>query len=380
MLLTGNESIGLGVIQAGCKYYVAYPMTPASGLLHFLAPLDQNYGMIVMQAESEIAAINMVAGAAYAGARAMTATSGGGFCLMSEGLGMTAMTETPVVIMLAQRPGPSTGLPTYTGQGDLRFAIHASQGEFPRVVIAPGDVEECFYMTLDAFNLAEKYQIPVILITDKYLVESHGTATFFDQRKKRIDRGLLLFGEAYTGTEEYKRHRLTADGLSPRAMPGMKGALVKTNSNEHTERGYTTDDPEVATKMMDKRFRKVDELRKELETYETTKLFGSEEATVTLLGWGSTKGPIREALRQLVERGVKINFLQIIYLTPFPTETVRRVLNSTEKTVVVENTKISQLSALIREHLLMTVDHCITKYDGRPFNPGELAQRVLEVL
>jgi len=192
MLLTGNEAVGLGAIRAGCKFYAAYPMTPATPLLHFMAPLDREYGMIVIQAESEIAAINMVAGASFAGVRAMTATSGGGFCLMSEGLGMTGMTETPAVIMLAQRPGPSTGLPTYSGQGDLRFAIHASQGEFPRVVIAPGDVEECFYKTMEAFNLAEKFQIPALLITDKYLAESHGEAEPFDQNRIGIDRGFLL--------------------------------------------------------------------------------------------------------------------------------------------------------------------------------------------
>ena len=380
IFLTGNEAVGLGAIRAGCKFYAAYPMTPATGVLHFMAPLDRKYSMIVIQAESEIAAINMVAGAFFAGVRAMTATSGGGFCLMSEGLGMTGMTETPAVIMLAQRPGPSTGLPTYSGQGDLRFAIHASQGEFPRVVIAPGDVEECFYKTMEAFNLAEKFQIPAILITDKYLVESHGATEVFDQNRIGIDRGLLLTEDEYGGEEEYKRHKFTEDGVSPRALPGMRGAIVRTNADEHHESGYTTDDPELTTKMVDKRFKKLDALVKDLENYETTKFYGAGEADVTILGWGSTKGSIREAMKLLSKEGLKINFLQIVYLNPFPVANVQRILKSAKKTVVVENNKTSQLSSLIREHLLMPVDHKILKYNGRPFNPRELSKKIKGVL
>jgi 2-oxoglutarate ferredoxin oxidoreductase subunit alpha len=380
MLLNGNEAVSLGAIQAGCKFYAAYPMTPATGVLHFLAPLDREYDMIVIQAESEIAAINMVAGASFAGVRAMTATSGGGFCLMSEGLGMTGMTETPAVIVLAQRPGPSTGLPTYSGQGDLRFAIHASQGEFPRLVITPGDVEECFYKTMEAFNLAEKFQIPAILITDKYLVESHAAAELFNLKKIGIDRGLLLTEDEYTDETEYKRHRFTEDGVSPRAMPGMKGVLVRTNADEHNESGYTTEDAELTTKMVDKRFKKLEGLIKDLENYRTTKFYGPREADVTILGWGSTKGPIREAMKILSNEGVKINYLQILYLNPFPVDAVQRVLKSAKKTAVVENNKTSQLAGLIREHLLMSVEHKILKYDGRPFNPGELSQRIKEIL
>jgi len=380
MFLTGNEAVGLGAIRAGCKFYAAYPMTPATGLLHFMAANERNYEVITMQAEGEIAAINMAVGASFAGARAMTATSGGGFCLMSEGLGMAGMTETPVVVMVAQRPGPSTGLPTYSAQGDLRFVIHASQGEFPRVVIAPGDMEECFYKTMEAFNLAEKFQIPAILLTDKYLVESHGTAEPFDQSRVKIDRGLLLTRDEYNGEEEYKRHKFTEDGVSARAMPGMRGAIVRTNADEHNESGYTTEDSELTTKMMDKRFKKLDTLVKELERYETVKLYGSREAELTILGWGSTKGPIREAMKLLSSEGLKVNYLQIIYLNPFPVAKVQAILRSARRTIVVENNKTSQLSSLVREHCLMTMDHKILKYDGRPFNPGELSLRIKEVL
>jgi 2-oxoglutarate/2-oxoacid ferredoxin oxidoreductase subunit alpha len=380
IFLTGNEAVGLGALNAGCKFYAAYPMTPATSVLHFLAPIEREYKMIVIQTESEIAAVNMVAGASYAGVRSMTATSGGGFCLMSEGLGMIGMTETSPVILLVQRPGPSTGLPTYTAQGDLRFAIHASQGEFPRVVIAPGDVEECFYATLEAFNLAEKFQMPALIISDKYLAESNGTSEPFDQNKIGIDRGHLITEDEYTGDEEYKRHKFTENGVSPRAIPGTKGAIIRTNADEHNELGYTTEDPVLSTKMADKRFKKLEALTKELKKYETVKLHGSKEADVTIIGWGSTKGPIREAMNILSNDGIKVNYMQILYLHPFPADNVQKILESAKKTIIVENNQTSQLSSLIREQLLTDVDYKILKYDGRPFNPEALARNIKEVL
>jgi 2-oxoglutarate ferredoxin oxidoreductase subunit alpha len=380
IFLTGNEAVGLGAIRAGCKLYAAYPMTPATSLLHFLAPLDREYKMVVIHTESEISAANMVAGASYAGVRSMTATSGGGFCLMTEALGMIGMTETSPVILLVQRPGPSTGLPTYSAQGDLRFAIHASQGEFPRVIIAPGDITEIFYNTMEAFNLAEKFQIPAIIISDKYLAESHGTAEPFDQNRIGNDRGQLITDNSYAGEEEYKRHKFTADGISPRAIPSIKGAVVRTNADEHNELGYTTEDPVLTTKMADKRFKKLEALTQELANYETTKLYGPEDAEATILAWGSTKGPIREAMKLLSKEGIKVNYLQIVYLTPFPVAKVQEVMKRAKKTVVVENNKTSQLTSLIREHLLTTVDHKILKYDGRPFNPEALSQKIKEVL
>jgi len=337
--------------------------------------------MIVMQPEGEIAAINMAAGAAFAGARAMTATSGGGFCLMSEGLGMTGMTETPVVITVAQRTGPSTGLPTYTSQGDLRFVIHASQGEFPRVVIAPGNIEECFYETIRAFNYAEKYQIPVILLTDKYLVESQMSVEPFEEDRVKIERGNLIT-EKHREEEEYKRHKITETGISPRAIPSTTGAIVRTNADEHDERGLTTEDPAITIKMIDKRLRKLKYLAKELEerNVDTTKFYGPKEAEATLVSWGSTKGPIREAMKLLERDSIAVNYLQILYLLPFPTSKVEKALSGSRKTVAIESNRTSQLSSLIREHLLTDVDHKILKYDGRPFNPAYLAQRIKEVL
>ena len=380
IFLTGNEAIGLGALNAGCKFYAAYPMTPATSILHFLAPLDREFNMIVIQTESEIAAINMVAGASFAGARSMTATSGGGFCLMSEALGMIGITETSPVIVLVQRPGPSTGLPTYTSQGDLRFAIHASQGEFPRVVIAPGDVNESYYLTLDAFNLAEKFQIPVIIISDKYLAESHQTTEQFDQNKIKIDRGNLITTNQYKDKEDYKRHLLTPNGISPRIIPGTKGAIVRTNADQHNELGFTTENPALSITMADKRFKKFEILIKELENYETVKLHGPKEADNTLIGWGSTKGPILEAMKILNQEEPKINYLQILYLNPFPAGKIQEILQSAKKTIIVENNKTSQLTSLIREHLLIDVTLKILKYDGRPFNPESLIQNIKELL
>ncbi|MGQ9550971.1 MAG: 2-oxoacid:acceptor oxidoreductase subunit alpha [Candidatus Bathycorpusculaceae bacterium] len=379
--LSGNEAIGLGAIRAGCKFFAAYPMTPMTGLLHFMAANDRDYNMIVVQPEGEIAAINMAAGASFAGTRAMTASSGGGFSLMTEGLGMTGMTETPIVVAVGQRPGPSTGLPTYSAQGDLQFVMHASQGEFPRVVIAPGDVEECFYETTRAFNLAEKYQLAVILLLDKYLAESERSIEPFDVDRVKIERGALITDQ-YTEEGEYKRHKFTETGVSPRAVPSTKGAIVRTNADEHDEHGYTSENPEMTIMMNDKRMKKLYYLSKELEEdrVETTKFYGPETAQATIFSWGSTKGPIIEAMRLLSKEHIDVNYLQVIYLLPFPTTKVEEKLLKAQKTIVVENNKTSQLSSLIREQVLRDINHKILKYDGRPFSPNYLAMRIREVL
>lgn len=381
MFLSGNEAMGLGAIKAGCKFFACYPMTPTTGLLHFMAENERQQQMIVIQPEGEIAAANMVVGAAYAGVRAMTATSGGGFCLMTEAFGLAGMTETPIVIMLGQRPGPSTGLPTYSAQGDLRFALHAGQGEFPRVVIAPGDTEECFYETMRAFNWAEKYQLPVILLTDKYLVESERSVEPFDQGRVRIERGDLI-NEKYDNSEEYKRLKFTETGVSPRIVPSAKNAVARVTGDEHTEYGFTSEDPQITANMNEKRMRKLSFLANELKdrNIETTKFYGPDQATATVVSWGSTKGPIMEAMRLLDRESIETNYLQIIYLMPFPTSRVQNVLSNAKKTIIVENNMTSQLSGLIQEHISSPVDHKILKYDGRPFNAAILANRIKEAL
>jgi 2-oxoglutarate ferredoxin oxidoreductase subunit alpha len=356
-------------------------MTPTTGLLHFMSSKDREFNMIAFQPEGEIAALQVTAGAAFAGARAMTATSGGGFCLMSEGLGMAGMTETPIVIMVGQRPGPSTGLPTYSAQGDLRFVIHAGQGEFPRMVIAPGDIEECFYETIRAFNWAEKYQLPVILLTDKNVVESEASQEPFDVNRVEIERGSIIVGEHET-TEKYRKYEVTETGVSPRILPSTKGAIVRANSDEHDEEGFTSENPQITSMMTEKRMRKLNAIKKEIaeKNVETTKFYGSEQAEATILSWGSTKGAIREAMKLLAEKGRSVNFLQIIYLHPFPKEKVEAVLNKAKKTIVIENNATSQLSSMLRDHLLKGADHKILKYDGRPFNPIWLSERIKEVL
>lgn len=378
LFLTGNDAIALGALAAGMRFYAAYPMTPASPILHFLAAVEDETGIVVLQPESEIAAINMVIGAAYAGARAMTATSGGGFSLMVEALGQAGMTETPIVVVEVQRPGPSTGLPTFTAQGDLRFVIHASQGEFPRFVIAPGDHEESFYLAAEAFNLAERYQVPVVILSDKYLGESYSTVAPFNADSVTIDRGKLV---EEPPEEDYKRYLLTEDGISYRALPGTKGAIIRANSSEHDEEGFGTSDPVIVRAMVEKRLRKLELMRREVERREdSVKVYGDWEPRVTLIVWGSVKGPALEAIGELKERGVKAALVQVVFLEPFPAERLRKTLDALARPyLLVENNSSAQLGSLLKEHLCLKPDDILLKYDGRPFDPHEIASKAMEV-
>ena len=377
LLLNGSEAIGLGAINAGCKFCAAYPMTPASGVLHYLASQEKKFNLVVKHAEDEIAVINMAAGASFAGARTIVATSGGGFSLMVEGLGMAACAEVPLVIVESQRPGPSTGMPTWTEQGDLKFLLSASQGEFPRIVIAPGDLEECFYLTMEAFNVADKYQTPVMLLVDKYLTEGHAAVESFDTSRVKIDRGLLLGREELAGNKDFKRYEITPSGVSVRSLPSQEGGIFNANSDEHTEYGFSSDDPEVRIKMMDKRMRKLDSLAKELPP---PKLHGPKEAQDTIVGWGSTKGPILGALKLLEGERIEARFLQLTYLSPFPSEFVKEILEKSRKVIIVENNRTGQLAGLIREKSGMDIESKVLKYDGRPFFPRELGERLKKVL
>ncbi len=379
ILLTGNEAVALGAIAAGCQFYAAYPMTPASGVLHYLIAQSEHSHMVAIQAESEIAAINMAIGASYAGVRAMTGTSGGGFCLMTEALSLAGMVETPLVIMLGQRTGPSTGLPTYTAQSDLRFAVHAAHGEFPRIIIAPGDVTECFEFTIDAFNLADEFQLPVILLTDKHLIESHASTSPFAVEDVVIDRGKLIPMSSYSEKAPYLRHQLTPDGVSPRLIPGTPNALIHSDSAVHKESGFQGDDCAVASKMADKRFQKLPKLLKRLEKKPRIKLYGPKTADVTLVGWGSTKGVALEVLRLLEKDNIKANFLQVVYLTPFPAEDVKTVLKN-QNPILVEGNQTAQLGSLIKEHTGIEITKKVLRYDGRAFNPLQLTRRIKEEL
>jgi len=373
--LTGNDAVALGAMAAGCKFYSAYPMTPASPLLHYFAAHDKVGDMAVIQTESEIAAAMMAVGASYAGVRSMTGTSGGGFSLMTESLSLAAMAETPLVLMLGQRPGPSTGLATHSAQGDLLFAVYGAHGEFQRIVVAPGDAEECFYLAAEAFNLAERFQIPVILLTDKTLVESSQTVDPLDPSRVSIDRGKLV--ERWEGPGEYLRYRDDEDGVSPRAVPGTDGILVPASSNEHRENGLSTSRPDMVVKMVDKRFKKAQHIRKAVKGLKPIRVYGDRRPEVTLVGWGGTKGPALEALRMLKKGGVKARFVQVVFMEPFPAD-LDRYLKGT--CILFEDNRSAPLGTLIKLNTGYSFEHVGLRYDGRPFDPDGIRDRVLEVL
>ena len=382
-LMTGNHAICLGALAAGCKFLAQYPMTPASSIMHWMAAHAPKHGVVVKQVEDELAAINMALGAGFAGARAMTATSGGGFCLMVEALGQGGMTETPVVAVLVQRSGPSTGLPTKTEQGDLNLALGAGQGDWPRAILAPRNPEECFSLTAQAFNLAEIYQTPIIVVSDLYLSEGYRTVEPFDFNVP-IVRGVV----AADGGESrgFQRYRLTESGVSPRALPGAKGFQHIAASDEHMESGELISDvlagvPEYVEerrRMMDKRMRKLDGLRKDTPAPER---WGPSNADLTLLTWGSTQGPAREAILRLeADDGVKVNAIESPTLFPLHGEETRELLRGAKRTLAVEGNYTGQFARLLRTETGFAVDHFYGKYDGEPFASGEIVSKILEVV
>ncbi len=364
LLLDGNSAVALGALAGGMSFFAAYPITPASPMLHLLAEVQRELGIVVVQAECELAAINMAIGAAYAGARAVVATSGPGFSLMAESLGEAAMAEVPIVVVDVQRAGPSTGLPTHTAQGDLRFAIHASHGEFPRAVIAPGDPVEAYELACEALNIAWLLQVPVVLLTDKFLGESYWTVDGLPEVGPA--EGSVVRGRAPSG---YARYAITGDGVSPMLVPGSEGARVYANTNEHDEHGYVTTDPTTVKAMQEKRFRKLAKLR-EMAEREGVKTYGS--GSVALLVWGSTKMVALEALREL--SGVKV--VQVVWLEPFPAGALRRALEGCREVLVAENNATGQLASLVRQHLLLEPRAVLLRYDGRPLEPEELVEFV----
>ncbi|MBI4303677.1 MAG: 2-oxoacid:acceptor oxidoreductase subunit alpha [Chloroflexi bacterium] len=374
MLLNGNEAVALGALAAGCKFMASYPMTPSTPILEYMASKQSDLDLVVVQPEDEISAINMAVGAGYAGVRAMTATSGSGFCLMVEGLGLAGITETPVVIVNGQRPGPAVGLPTRTEQGDLLFALHAHQGDFPRALLAPANVEDAFWLTVKAFNLAEKYQLPVIILTDHYLVSSYETVDKFDLSKITIERG-QLYTDGTGDPTEYKRHRITDTGISPRAFPGLSKALVMTDADEHDEEGHLIEDAGMRTQQMQKRLRKVFSMKKEISA---PWLYGPQKADTLLIGWGSSHGAIHEAVDMLRKEGADINFLHLNELWPFPAEAVADALGKANKSYVIESNATGQLAWLIRAETGREVTGKILRFDGRPLTPRYIAQEMIK--
>lgn len=378
-LLNGNQAIAMGALAGGCRFISAYPMTPASSILEWLTAQGPKYGVVSKQMEDEIAAITMAIGASYVGARAMTATSGGGLSLMVEALGLAGMAEVPLVVVNAMRPGPSTGMPTRTDQGDLLFVTHLAHGEFPRLILAPGNVRQCFEAGYRAFNLADKYQTPVIILTDGFLASSLETVDLEDLPfdEVTIDRGELLDGAALDQLEErYARFRVTESGISPRALPGHPKAVYTTPSDEHTEYGaFESEDAANRLQQHPKRMRKLETARAEMQG---PTLYGPADAEITLVGWGSTLGALFEAVEILnEERPGTANLLHFTDLWPFP-PAAEEALARTRRLVVVEENYTGQFARLLASETGRKADHLITRFDGRAITPDYVLQNLKE--
>lgn len=371
LLMTANDAIVLGAITAGCKFYSAYPMTPSTGITDLMAHYAKKFHMVVEQAEDEIAAINMIIGASYAGVRSMTGTSGGGFSLMVEGLSLASMTETPIVVYEGQRPGPATGFPTRTEQGDLAFLLSAGHGEFARVIFSPGTIEEAFYLTIKAFNIAEKFQIPVLIMSDQHLADSYRNIEMFDLSKVKVQR-YIISKEDSRGIKDYKRYQFTESGISPRAIPSWIHDPIYADSDEHTEEGHITEDARIRTMMVEKRFyKKMAGLSKEIEK---PKAFDVKGADCILIGFGSTYGVLKEAKESITNK--KIGFIHLPQVWPFPTAEIIELLKEAKKIIVVENNAGAQLARLLKRETGIEAGRSLLKFDGRPFNLDFLIQHI----
>ncbi len=382
MVVSGNRAIAMGALKAGMKFYAAYPMTPSSEILGYLARQERTMNIVVKHTEDEIAAINMAIGAAFAGVRAMTGTSGGGFALMVEALGMAGIAEVPIVIVMGQRPGPSTGMPTWTAQGDLRFVLHASQGEYPVIVLSPGDVTECFYLAFTAHNLAEKYQLPVILLVDKYVQESWQSVAPFNTESLQVQRGKLLtqteLDEAVKITGKYLRYQHAVDGVSARVLPGMPSGRYIASSYEHDETSFSTEDAAEVTAQMDKRFSKLNTFL--ANDVQGPEFYGEPDAQVTIVGWGSTKLPALEALRLASQAGITLNYLHFTYIQPLPVAQVQQAFSKIKQSLIVEGNKQGMLAGWIKQHTGIVSSASFNKYNGRPFYPEELVAQAKQLL
>lgn len=370
IIINGNQALALGAIAAGVKYYCGYPMTPSTSVMSYISSKASEMCIVVDQIEDEVGALNMALGAAYAGVRAMTGSSGGGFALMCEALSLAGILETPVVIVNAQRPGPATGLSTRTEQGDLRFVIHAGHGEFPKMVITLRNPEDAFYQTARAFNIAEKYQIPVILMTEEYLTDYMITLKPFDFTKVTIDRHLADPVSLPGG--RYKRYMYTDSGVSPRLIPGRCGdKIVLVDSHEHNEYGNIDESIETRVNMMKKRMRKLEYLKDDLQE---PWYFGAENPEELLIAFGATWGALKEAVKNLNQAGEKVGALVYGDIWPFPTELLNKLGSKAERIISVEQNFTGQLDSLIREHTNLQIFGNIRKYDGRAINGEEIIQ------
>ncbi len=387
MLLNATQAVAMGKIAAGMTFQSYYPISPATDESVYLEAhatfptRDGEQGsVVVVQTEDEISAVTMASGAAYAGARSATATSGPGFALMAEGLGWAGINEIPLVITLYQRGGPSTGMPTRTEQGDLLFAVHGGHGDFPRIVLASGDVEEAFYDAIRAFNYAEKYQMPVIHLLDKTLSSATQSLEPFDPYRIALERGEWADPAQGNGSGPYPRFQVTETGISPRVVPGQARGQHWLTGAEHTELGRVTEDPRTRVAMMDKRARKLAWAAKTIPAEDKVQVHGDVEASLTLLAWGSTKGAILEALQKLEKAGIRARFLQLRILWPFPAEEIAPYLETAQPLVTVELNQTGQLAQLLRQETGRRPDHQILKYTGRPFSARELVEALKEIV
>ncbi len=366
IFMTGNEAITSGALISGCKFMSGYPMSPSTPIQQFFASKMKDFPIVYEQAEDEISAINMILGASFTGVRAMTATSGGGFSLMVEGLSLAGMTETPVVIAIAQRPGPATGFPTRTEQGELEFAIYAGHGEFPRVVFAPGNAEQAFHLTSKAFNLAERYQIPVIILSDQFLSDSYFTVDrSLLPSSIKVDRGKFFSESDVKILGEYKRHLITDSGVSPRLFPGQNLGLVVTDSDEHTEDGHITELADVRINNVRKRLKKCESIRKEIHP---PFVYGAEEADYLLIGFGSTLGALKEATNILNSDGIKAKMMHFSEIWPFPADAFLKGIDKSVFAIDVESNATGQMAHIIRAETGFKVDAKILRFDGRPIS------------
>jgi 2-oxoglutarate ferredoxin oxidoreductase subunit alpha len=376
ILVKGVQAVGMAKIKAGCGLQTYYPISPATDESVYLENYQGDYNLLVLQTEDEVSAIDAAVMGAHGGVRSSTSTSGPGFALMPEGLGFAAITEAPgPVVLLYQRGGPSTGLPTRQEQGDLLFALHAGQGDIPRIVLAPGDIEECFYDTFEAFNYADRYQMPVIILVDKHLASCYQTLPVFDTSKLKIDRG-LIYQPGPNVNGDYLRHAFTESGISPRAVPGTQGGIFWTTSDEHDPRGHITEGIGNRIQMMQKRMKKIELAAREVPEEKKYRLFGpavgQKKSPVLIVGWGSTKGAIRDALDRLDPQHQNYSFLQLRMMRPFPAEQVARILQSAAKVISFDCNYSGQIASLIRAETGFSVHHQVVKFDGRPFSEDEI--------
>ena len=366
----GNQAMALGALLGGCQFMAAYPMTPATSIMLYFSTVAQGIPAHFEQAEDEISAINMALGASYAGVRSMVATSGGGFALMQEGVSLAGMTETPIVIVVSQRPGPATGLPTRTEQGDLNFILHAGHGEFPRIIFAPGSIDETISLARKSFELADRYQIPVFLLTDQYFADS--VQIVEDDIPTEVNRR-----EYGVFDNTYKRYELTKDGISSLTYPGLSDALVKLDSDEHDEEGKITEDLNLRVEMVNKRLKKFDLLRK-IAVPPT--LYGDRDAAAIILCWGSNKLIVKEALEMLAQEGISAAALHFGQVYPLTAEMIAPYDLESKKLICVENNAGGQFAGLLKRELGLRIAHPILKYNGECFTVEELYQTVKTLL